>query len=105
MSFSDSKKYSKKRKILEMPEEKEERELRFLTPVQQIPFGRRSRTSFYDDIIKEFIESNLKYVEVKELSRKPVTVALTLREKIKNRDIRNIKVLQRKDKVYLERTG
>jgi hypothetical protein len=71
--------------------------------VQKLPPARRLRSSFYDDILKEFIESNLKYAEVKEMGRKPVTIALTLRDRLKKRSIQNIKVIHMKNKVYLQK--
>lgn len=83
---------------------KKETEFRFLTPINELPFIKRQRYSFYEDVLKEFLESNLRYAEVKEMGgRKPITVALTLRQKVRNRGIKNIRVLTSKNKVYLEK--
>jgi hypothetical protein len=87
-----------------MSEKKKETEFRFLIPISEPPLIQRRKFSFYEDILREFVESNLKYAEVKEMGgRKPITVALTLRQKVKKRDIKNIRVLISKNKVYLER--
>jgi len=86
-----------------MSEDKEEMKLRFLKPVEEIPFRKKERASFYDQIIKEFVESGLKYAMVKEMNTKPVSITLVLRQRLKRRGINNIKVYYRKNKVYLEK--
>lgn len=85
----------------------DKKELRFLIPLQKPPVSQRTtRASFYDDVLNEFIESNLEYAEVKELGKNIVTVTYSLRRKLKERNIENVKVICRKkeNKVYLVRT-
>lgn len=78
------------------------KELRYLAPVEKIPSG-RERSSFYDDILKEFMNSNLKYAAVKDLGKRPSLVAYMLKKRIKDNQIKNIAVMQRSNKVYLAR--
>lgn len=87
-----------------MSTEGKEKKLRFLAPVEDLPFVRRHGVSLYDNILKEFMESNLKYAEVKETGgRKPITVALTLKRKLKKRGIRDIRVITRNKRIYIAR--
>jgi len=86
-----------------MAEEKEEIALRYLIPVEKVPTKRAPRTTLYDDIIKEFIESKLRYAEVREMGRRPLTILYNLKEKLKEKGIENIKARYRNKKVYLER--
>ena len=80
------------------------RGLHYINPIKSLPPGTRQRSPFYDDIIKEFMNSNLQYAEVKDLGRKPVTMAFTLKKRIKQKNLQNIQVLFRNKKVYLVRT-
>jgi len=84
-------------------EESKEMELRFLRPVEKIPSRKRARASLYDSILKEFIESSLRYALVEVMDSKPVSVTHALKSRLKKRKIENIKVLRRKDRVYLEK--
>lgn len=77
--------------------------LRFLVPVEKIPGKRKGREPIYDEIIKEFVESNLKYAEVKLMGKAPSTINQVLRKRLKEKKIDNIKVRYRNKKVYLER--
>ena len=87
-----------------MSTEGKEKKLRFLTPIEDLPFVRRQRSSFYDNILKEFTESNLKYAEVTETGgRKPITVAMTLKSRLKKRGIRDIRVIIRNNRIYIAR--
>jgi len=76
----------------------------FLRPVDYLPRRRRAKGSFYDEIVREFIYSDLKCAEVKQLGRKPLTVLMMLRARFKRRE-EDIKVLMRNKKVYLERVN
>ena len=82
--------------------EKKEKDFRFLIPVEKIPPG-PVKTMIYDNILQEFIQSRLKYAEVKDIGKKPATMAMTLKRRLKERHIENIKVTRRKEKVYLAR--
>ena len=86
-----------------MSENSDEMKLRFLKPVEEIPFRKKGRASIYDEILKEFIESRLRYALVKEMDSKPVSVAQGLKSRLKKRKIENINVIRRKNKVYLEK--
>jgi len=85
-----------------MSERKKEKEYRYFMPVEKIPPG-PMRIGVYDDILKEFMDSGLKYAEVKDMGRRPETVTQSLKTRIKNRRIENIVVIVRGKKVYLER--
>lgn len=85
-----------------MSEKKKEKELRYLVPVEKMPLG-RVRSSLYDDILKEFMESGLKYAEIKDMGKHPGTVVYMLKKRIRDRHTENVIVRQRSKKVYLER--
>lgn len=76
---------------------------RFLEPVEKLPLTKRRKPSFYDEIISEFIESGLKYAEVKETGRAPETVQIMLSQRLKEKQLTFIKARIRNKKVYLER--
>lgn len=80
-----------------------EKSSRFLNPIERLPRGKRRKESFYDEIIREFIYSGIKCAEVKQLGRKPLTVQIMLKMRVKRRK-EAIKVLIRNKKVYLERS-
>jgi hypothetical protein len=77
--------------------------LRYLTPVEKVP-RQRERSSFYDDILKEFVNSSLRYAEVKDLGKRPSLVAYMLKKRIQDKQIQDVAVMQRSGKVYLGRT-
>jgi len=85
-----------------MSEKEKEKEFRFLIPVEKMPPGRGTR-GLYDNILEEFIESGLRYAEVKEMGKSPGAVSYMLKKKLKERRIPNTNVRVRNKKVYLER--
>lgn len=78
-------------------------DFRFLKPIEHLPPTKRRKPSFYDEIISEFIESGLKYAEVKETGRAPETVQIMLSQRLKEKQLTFIKARIRNKKVYLER--
>jgi len=44
---------------------------------------KRAKATFYDEVTKEFIEPGLKYAQVKDLGKKPTTMAMTVRQRLK----------------------
>jgi len=57
----------------------------------------------YDEIIREFLDSKLKYAEVNLQDKKPLTIYVTLRKHLKDKGISEIAVRVINKKVYLER--
>lgn len=88
-----------------MTEEGKETDFHFLKPVEALPIRKRERASFYDQIIDEFIESRLKYAMVKEMDKKPLSITYALRRILKKRGLKNIRVYQIKNQVYLKKLG
>ncbi|MEM2129194.1 MAG: zinc ribbon domain-containing protein [Candidatus Bathyarchaeia archaeon] len=86
-----------------MAEQANEKDFRFLEPVEHLPPTKRRKPSFYDEIIDEFRESGLKFAEVKGTGRSPETVQIMLSQRLKERKEECIKVRLRNKKVYLER--
>jgi len=74
----------------------------FLLPVKKIPSKPR-KSVLYNNILDEFIKSGLRCAEVTEVGRKPRTIQIMLKKKLKERLTENIKVRLRNKKVYLER--
>lgn len=85
-----------------MSEKKKERELRYLSPIEELP-PKWVRSGLYDDILNEFMESGLKCAEIKDLGKNPATVVYSLKRKIKDKRIQNVVVRQRSKKIYLQR--
>jgi len=85
-----------------MSEKKKEKSFRFLTPVEKIPPG-PGRSTIYGNILREFLGSGLKYAEVIDIGKKPVTIVIMLKKKMKESGIRNVTVKIRNKKVYLEK--
>ena len=56
----------------------------------------------YARILKEFIDSNEESAEV-SIDVKPISAVIRLREELKLKKIKNVKVILRKEKVYLLR--
>lgn len=86
-----------------MAEQVNEKSFRFLEPVENLPPTKRRKPSFYDEIINEFVESNLKCAEIKEVGRSPQTVQIMLNQRLKEKQWMFIKARLRNKKVYLER--
>jgi Zn ribbon nucleic-acid-binding protein len=79
-----------------------EKPFRFIKKIDSLPTERRGRDSYYDEIIREFLYSGAKYAEVKDLGKRPLTVEIGLKNRVK-RHRERIKVLLISKKVYLER--
>jgi hypothetical protein len=90
---------------IRMTDEKKGDGFRFLTPIEILPTSKRERSSFYDQIIAEFIESGLKYAMVKEIDKKPISIATGLRGILRKRNIKNVVVCMIKNRVYLKKLG
>jgi len=75
---------------------------KFLRPIDYLPHRRRAMNSFYDEVVREFVFSGLKYAEIKDLGRKPITVLIMLKNRVKRRK-ESIQVYMRNKKIYLER--
>jgi len=83
--------------------ENKEKKFRFIEPVLEIPSSKRRRHSIYDEIINEFVESDLRCVEVKNFGRSPIAVCIALKSKLKQRGLESVKAKVRNQKVYLEK--
>ena len=77
--------------------------LRFITPVDRIPGRKREDALVYDEVIREFLDSKLKYAEVNLPNKKPQTVNVGLRYRLKKKGINQVIVRFIDKKVYLER--
>ena len=72
-----------------------------LKPVNELPKRRLRREPMYDEIISNFLQSDMKYAEVLVENKKPATVLSALRKRAKDK---GITVRSLGGKVYLERT-
>jgi hypothetical protein len=79
-----------------------EKPLRFMKSIENLPEGTKGGDSFYDEIVREFLYSGVKYAVVKDLGKKPLTVYLSLKNRSKKRK-GIVNVTTRNGKVYLER--
>jgi hypothetical protein len=61
----------------------------------------RQRSSFYKDIVNEFLASGAKSAVVAETDRKPVTLVQGLRKVLESDNIKNVKVVQRGSEIFL----
>jgi len=61
----------------------------------------RQRSSFYKEIVSEFISSGERSVVVSGTDRKAPTLVQGLRKVIQSEGIKGVKVLQRAQEVYL----
>jgi len=61
----------------------------------------RQRSSFYKEIISEFLRSRERSVAVGGTARKPVTLVQGLRKALETEAVKNVKVVQRAQEVYL----
>jgi hypothetical protein len=64
--------------------------------------SRKGNYSFYDEIIREFLYSGVKYARVKDIGKKPMTVLVGIKNRVRQRKD-NINVVIRNKRVYLER--
>jgi hypothetical protein len=76
---------------------------RFITPVDRIPGRKKDSALVYDEVIREFLDSKLKYAEVNLPNKKPLTVNLALKKRLKEKGINKVIVRHISKKVYLER--
>jgi len=63
----------------------------------------RQRSSFYKEIVSEFLKSGEKSVAVTGTDRKAATLVQGLRKVIQSEGLKDVKVLQRSQEVYLSR--
>ncbi len=66
---------------------------------QSVPL--RQRSSFYKEIVTEFLRSGEKSVAVAGTDRKPATLVQGLRKVLQSEGTKGIKVIQRAQNVYL----
>ncbi len=88
-----------------MGEQTEKGNFQFIKPVDQLPIRTKQKSSFYAGIIDEFAQSGLKYAMVNQMNKKTLSVYVGLRLALKKRGIRNIKVCQIKNQIYLKKLG
>jgi hypothetical protein len=69
---------------------------------QAVPM--RQRSSFYKDIVNEFLASGAKSAAVTETDRKPVTLVQGLRKVLESDTVKNVKVVQRGSEIFLVKT-
>jgi hypothetical protein len=65
------------------------------------PVPTRERSSFYKQIVNEFLASKEQSVAVEETDRKPVTLVQGLRKALQSEERKNVRVVQRSNIVYL----
>ena len=68
-----------------------------------IPSKRATSSSFYRQIIEEFVNSNEESALISGTERKPATLVQSLRKALHKDGIADVKVVQRSDEVYLSR--
>jgi hypothetical protein len=78
------------------------KKFRFIVPVESLPRAKGDSSSLYKDIIKEFMDSKLKYAEVTLADKSTRTINAGLRHHLKKKGISTIKVRVVRKKVYLE---
>ena len=66
---------------------------------QAVPM--RQRSSFYKEIVNEFLASGEKSAAVAGTDRKPVTLVQGLRKVLEAEDVENIRVVQRGAEIFL----
>ncbi len=64
----------------------------------------RQRSSFYKQILTDFLASGETSVEIAGTGRKPATLVQGLRKVIESEGLENVKVVQRTQDVYLLKT-
>jgi hypothetical protein len=70
---------------------------------QPVPPRRMSSSSFYRQIVNEFMKTNAKSALVSGTERKPATLVQSLRKVLETEGITGISVVQRSADVYLAR--
>lgn len=63
----------------------------------------RQRSSFYKEIVTEFLKTSEQSVVVAGTDRKPATLVQGLRKVIQSEGVKGVKVLQRSQDVYLSK--
>jgi hypothetical protein len=66
---------------------------------QAVPM--RQRSSFYKEIVNEFLASGEKSAVVSGTDRKPVTLVQGLRKILEGENIKNLRVVQRGPEIFL----
>ncbi len=66
---------------------------------QAVPM--RQRSSFYKEIVNEFLASGAKSAVVAGTDRKPVTLVQGLRKVLESEPVKNVKVVQRGGDIFL----
>jgi hypothetical protein len=66
---------------------------------QAVPM--RQRSSFYKEIVNEFLASHEKSAAVAGTDRKPVTLVQGLRKVLESENIKNVRVVQRGNEIFL----
>jgi hypothetical protein len=61
----------------------------------------RQRSSFYKEIIAEFLDSGERSVAIAGIDRKPVTVVQGLRKVLETERTKGVKVVQRSQEIFL----
>lgn len=80
-----------------------EKPLRFMKSIEKLPGKCRGRgSSVYDEILREFVYSGAKYAEVKDMGKKPLSVLVGIKNRLKAR-YANINVCMRGGKIYLQK--
>ena len=72
---------------------------------EALPPRRRSDSSFYRQIVEEFIQSKESSVLVSGTDRKPATLMQGLRKTVDKDGLEGVNVAQRGGKVYLSKTA
>lgn len=67
------------------------------------PVPLRQRSSFYKEIVTDFLESGEKSVVITGTDRKPATLVQGLRKVLQSENTKGVKVVQRSQEVYLTR--
>ena len=65
------------------------------------PVPLRQRSSFYKDVVTEFLKSGVKSVLVGGTDRKPATLVQGLRKVLQTEGMKDVRVVQRSQEVYL----
>lgn len=71
---------------------------------QPVPPRRASSSSFYRQILDEFLQSNVESALVSGTERKPATLVQGLRKALQADDVTGVSIVQRSNDVYLVRS-
>jgi hypothetical protein len=66
---------------------------------QAVPL--RQRSSFYKEIVNEFLASGERSANVAGTDRKPVTLVQGLRKVLEAENVKNVRVVQRANEIFL----